>query len=98
MECILWNRDGTSDKLWGITETQGVTVTFWGRRGKTLTFKRITADEASRLREKKLKNGYLETTFETIEDNTPDFRTMMDEQLTICVLSDGFHGERYQNE
>ena len=96
--CILWNRDGTSDKLWGITEAQGETVTFWGRRGKVLSFKHVSVGEAMKLRDKKLNNGYRTTTFATIEANTPDFRDMMDEQLVICVLSDGFHGERYQHK
>ncbi len=88
---ILWNTVGTSDKLWGITHYGEKTVTFWGKRGAKLTYKLLDEYEALDLMNQKKKKGYVVTTFEAIEDITPNFKEEFDYGLTICVLGDGFH-------
>lgn len=98
MQVMLWNQDGTSDKLWGITESQGQTITFWGRRGALLTYKRIDIDEALTLRSKKLKKGYRVSSFEEIERETPRFFEEFESNLVMCLLGDGFHGESYKTQ
>jgi predicted DNA-binding WGR domain protein len=81
MDCILWNQDGTSDKLWGFTERNGQTFTFWGRRGKALQYKFVEQAEAERLKNAKMKKGYEPSSFDAIENETTGFREEFETNL-----------------
>lgn len=91
-ECILWNNEGTSDKLWGVTDFNGQPVSFWGRRGRELKFKLISHDDFHKLRRDKIYKGdYRETSFEILEQMQPGFEADFKHMFTLCVISDGFH-------
>ena len=91
-ECILWNNDGTSDKLWGITHYNDHTVSFWGRRGRELQFKLISESDARNGYVAKLrKKGYRETTMTNIENITPGFAENFRHMLVLCIMGDNFH-------
>lgn len=87
---VLWNNEGTSDKIWGVTDYQGQTVSFWGRRDRELQFKLVDGDVHTML-EKKRKRGYHDSSFEELEAMGPGFRERFDHMLVLCIVSDGFH-------
>lgn len=59
---IAWNNEGKSDKVWGwYSKGNGMAVSFWGRRGKTLRFKEVTSNEARNLFQRKIhERGYVD--------------------------------------
>ncbi len=91
-QCVLWNNEGSSDKIWGVTEHNGQPVTFWGRRDRELTFKIVSPFEVDKLiRAKKLKRGYREISFEALEAMEPGFLGRFEHMLILCIIGDRFH-------
>ncbi len=93
-EVVLWCRDGTSDKLWGVADYQGRAITFWGRRNKELAFKLLSSSEQAKLHktiEKKRKDRcYKDSSFDELEAETPGFKAEFDQMLLVAILGDGF--------
>lgn len=97
--CILWNNEGTSDKIWGITEHRGLPVSFWGRRTGELKFKLITpaGRVVDNLISDKLLRGYQRTTFDHMASMQSDFKERFDHMLIMCIVGDAFHDPRKNN-
>jgi predicted DNA-binding WGR domain protein len=92
-DTVLWYRDLSSDKLWGIADYQGRAITFWGKRGGKLDFKLLNASEqkgAEKKADKKRRDGYRDTSFEELEVELPGFKNEFDYQISMAILGDGF--------
>ncbi len=90
-----WMLEGTSDKVWGyIKLNSGSYYNFWGRRGKTLRFKRH-ADSARQwnqydltdLSRKKLDKGYKKLTEAEMEVISPGFAEEFGSQFVMAKFS-----------
>lgn len=84
-----------SDKIWGWLFTQSdprslqsdTTVhVFWGRRGKTLSFKADTASSAIKTAEAKNRKGYDRISRDELMELWPDFTEMVEPKLMMHVL------------
>jgi hypothetical protein len=81
---VLWCKEGTHDKVWGIIELQqpqsyydnGKYVTFWGRRGAKLQTKvwEGRSDVADELTRKKKNKGYDEIDQRFLDEVYPEFQ------------------------
>lgn len=92
-DVILWCRDGTSDKLWGVADYQGRRITFWGRRNRELSFKLLSASEQRKIEktiEGKKAKGYRETSFDELERETEGFKAEFDQMLLVAILGDNY--------
>lgn len=83
-DSCLWYRDYSSDKVWGIVQANGSPVSYWGRRGKELSFKVLTDRKAATLMKNKIAKGYREVQY---ADLGPDFESDMMMKLTLFLLS-----------
>jgi hypothetical protein len=86
----------THDKIWGIISAQGEWVTFWGRRDKSLTFKRGRdyPDLDKTIREKEGK-GYTNTSMEEMNAIDPEFEQRFEEALILAMMADKYHVSPY---
>ena len=87
-----WMKEGTHDKVWGyIKLDSGSYYNFWGRRGKTLRFKRHPGTwsdyDLRDLAQKKLDKGYLRMTEEALEVSTPGFGEEFGSQFVMAKFS-----------
>lgn len=87
-----WMKEGTSDKVWGYIKLEsGSYYNFWGRRGKTLRFKRHTGHwrdwELDNLADKKLAKGYKKLTEAEIEVISPGFAEEFGSQFVMAKFS-----------
>lgn len=92
-DIILWYRDLSSDKVWGVADYHGRKVTFWGRRNKELSFKLLSASEQRKIDktvEKKKAKGYRESSFDELEEATSGFKAEFDSMITMAILGDNF--------
>lgn len=92
--CILWNNNGTSDKIWGVTDHRGQPVSFWGRRDRELKFKLISGVFVDEMINQKLDRGYRRTSFDHMESMQPDFKERFEHMLIMCIVGDAFHDPR----
>lgn len=92
--CILWNNNGTSDKIWGVTEHCGQPVSFWGRRDRELQFKLLKESLVDNLIKDKLGRGYRRTSFDYMASMQPDFKERFEHMLIMCIVGDAFHDPR----
>jgi hypothetical protein len=54
-----WNNSAGHDKIWGFIKTSQGVFSFWGRRGKSLSFKEYTSVwDAEAVANKKEDSGY----------------------------------------
>lgn len=100
---IGWNTEGTSDKIWGYfyrptpdlrpelwgnpNHRRNVCV-FWGRRGKAMQFKGdIAGLDLDKLKQSKLKKGYLQISEEKLLKIWPTFITEAEGKLMWDVLA-----------
>lgn len=100
---IGWNTEGNSDKIWGFfhrptpnfqpqrwgnpNHNQNVCV-FWGRRGKAMQFKGdISGHDLDKLKQSKLKKGYLQISEEKLLNIWPTFITEAEGKLMWDVLA-----------
>lgn len=91
-ECVLWNNEGSSDKIWGVTDYRGQPVTFWGKRtAKELTFKLVEDDPKKLADKKKRARGYKEISFEKLEELDPGFKERFEGMIVLCIVTDNFH-------
>lgn len=99
-QCVLWNNEGNSDKVWGVTEHHGRPVTFWGKRvGEHLTFKIVSPNEVDKMiATKKRKRGYVEISFDKLEEMEEGFKERFEHMLILCIVSDRFHGIRHRDD
>ncbi len=96
-DIILWYRDLSSDKVWGVADYHGRQVTFWGRRNKELSFKLLSASEQRKIDktvEKKKAKGYRDSSFEELDTATPGFKAEFDSMITMAILGDNFKHTR----
>lgn len=98
---IGWNQEGTSDKVWGYflrptpdakswhSKTWGWNAcVFWARRGKSMQFKAdTTGHELDKLRDSKLKKGYVQISREKLFEIWPTFIEEAEAKLMWEVLS-----------
>jgi hypothetical protein len=89
---LLWCQQGTHDKLWGIVQTDDGPITFWGRRGAQLTFKRDHRD-LYELSHQKRRKGYRSVTVEEVANATEDFEASFRKMFIKAKLRDQYHGE-----
>lgn len=95
---VFWNNEGTSDKIWGVTTSDGRSVTFWGRRTRELTYKIVPDSDIAKLIRKKVNDrGYNEVSQETLEELDPTFTERFRDGLVLATITDGFHGIRNNN-
>ncbi len=93
-QCILWNNNGTSDKIWGITDHRGTPVSFWGRRDRELKFKLLTPAFVADMISDKLTRGYRRTSFDHMASMQPDFKERFEHMFIMCIVGDDFHDPR----
>lgn len=79
-----WCKTGTSDKIWGILDVNGVYYNFWCRRGARMQFKR-TDDLAY---SHKRRRGYTEISSATLEDIYPSFFDEAQSSLVFALMAD----------
>ncbi len=91
---IGWNQDDGSDKIWGwLHQSQyahdaKTAFIFWGRRGKTLSFKTCANDyDLIKLVDSKNRKGYVRINESEFKDLWPDFYEMCEQKLTWHILS-----------
>lgn len=92
-EIVLWNTQGTSDKVWGVVAYQSRAIRFWGKRTAELAFKLLDAKEqagAEKIADKKRKDGYKESSFEALEVEQEGWRENFDQMLMLAILGDHF--------
>lgn len=92
IQTLLWMHSGTHDKVWGIVRTEEGPITFWGRRGAQLTFKKDDRDLYD-LTYKKERKGYDRYSVERFEQITPGFTASLRQMYIKARLRDRFHGE-----
>lgn len=93
MDTVLWFHSGSSDKIWGVVDYNGRAVTFWGRRTSELAFKLLSDSEQRKIEktiEKKKASGYVETTFDALNDITPGWKSNFDQMLMMAILGDNY--------
>jgi len=98
---IGWCQEGNSDKIWGYflrptpdaaawtTKDWGYNCCiFWGRRGKAMQFKAdITGHDLNKLRESKLRKGYVKISPEKLLEIWPSFIEEAEAKLMWEVLA-----------
>jgi hypothetical protein len=92
-EIVLWNTEGTSDKVWGVVPYKDRAIRFWGARKAELAFKLLSAKEqrdAEKLANKKRRDGYRDSSFEALEAEQEGWRGNFDQMLLMAILGDGF--------
>jgi len=87
---IGWNRQGTSDKVWGFCSTGGTSqcYVFWGRRGRALSFKKSTIWDADSLGFKKQDRGYRSVTEAQLREVWTTFDDDLQSRLCFAILAD----------
>ena len=97
---IGWNQEGTSDKIWGYftvgddptvpswRQSSRTCYVFWGRRGKTPSFKKDVAHEARYLAYKKCDKGYDEIDEKKLREVWPDIDNVLEGRLAYAMLAD----------
>ncbi len=86
-----WNNKGNSDKVWGWLEmNDGRRYCFWGRRGKTLSFKiHHSLHELQKTqRQKERKRGYNLVRPENYDRLVKDFLDSVEIHCMTAILSD----------
>lgn len=85
----------THDKIWGVISAQGEWITFWGARGKKLSFKRsneyASGDSLETMIRSKQRKDYRDTTMQEMNALDPEFETRFEENLILCLMADQFH-------
>lgn len=99
-----WCREGGHDKVWGfVTATHGTLYNFWGRRGKSLTFKRYDGQwsdpkikqlAANKTYKYRPSGAYQEVPVDQIETIAPGFTDEFTPQLVAAILFGKLHGNR----
>jgi hypothetical protein len=89
---IGWMKEGTHDKVWGfIRLDSGSYYNFWGRRGKTLRFKRHAGRWSdyvlNALADKKIAKGYSKLTEAMMESVNPGFTDEFGSQFVMAKFS-----------
>lgn len=94
---IGWNQEDGSDKIWGYLwanhsdsrHNRGMIHVFWGRRGKTLSFKTQPYDGAlMHLIDSKNRKGYVHINEQEFMQLWPDFYQMCESKLVWHLLRD----------
>ena len=87
---IGWNRQCTSDKVWGFCSTGGTSqcYIFWGRRGRALSFKKSTIWDADSLGFKKQDRGYRSVTEAQLREVWTTFDDDLQSRLCFAILAD----------
>jgi len=87
---IGWCQEGTSDKIWGYCSAGGTSqcYIFWGRRGRSLSFKKSTKWDADSLGYKKQDRGYQSITEAQLREVWTTFENTMSSQLCFAILAD----------
>lgn len=100
---ILWSHGSGHDKLWGYLLHHNEYISFWGPRGKSMTFKRhpgwMLSDMQSMARKK--RNGsskYKSFTYDDICEATPGFNEEFDHQFILAVLGNKYHKKKSDAE
>lgn len=94
--CSGTDSDGKKhDKIWGVISAQGQWITFWGARGKKLSFKRsneyASGDSLETMIRGKRRKDYRDTTMQEMNALDPEFETRFEEHLILCLMADQFH-------
>lgn len=93
---ILWCKEGTHDKVWGMIQLEkpesyyhtGKYLTFWGRRGAKLQTKlsECKSYEADTLVRKKLNKGYDEIDQRYLDEVYPEFQSDLEKTELWAML------------
>ena len=94
-EWIGWMKTDTNDKVWGYFQNDKLYYTFWGKRGKTLNFKKTPTswfadDKLQSLQKTKRKKGYDEMSEQQMITIWPEFYNDLEMRLSFCVLANKF--------
>jgi len=66
-EFLGWNNSTGHDKIWGLVQTSQGVFSFWGRRGKSLSFKQhFSIWDARATADKKERAGYTKCSTEVL--------------------------------
>lgn len=92
-----WCSEGEHDKVWGFVTTEGGTLyNFWGRRGKTLRFKKYEGSWGQKELEKKSREKvkprpsgqYDEVEVSQIPNVVPGFLDELERDIAMAVMFD----------
>lgn len=84
-----WYNQGTSDKIWGVLETDnGDYFNFWCRRGAKMKFKKVYTNRYDH----KENKGYKSISSKKLEQIYPGFMDEAQQQLAFDLLSGNVRG------
>lgn len=83
-----WNTEGTSDKIWGYMQVGTKFYSFWGRRGKSVSFKELGQGEARETRRSKMDRGYRTVNVpQELDKIWPTYKQDITGRFTWCVIA-----------
>lgn len=78
----------STNRWWGLGATDSECYTFWAARGKAMQFKRAIDDYDNRkLRESKIKKGYVQQDPTKMEKIWPGFEAELEQLLSFAILT-----------